>query len=62
MLFNISEDITKTEQKIMYIVSVLSKGVFSTDFLGLINLGVTQSVQDKNERALATIPCLWVRR
>ncbi|KAM3867758.1 piwi-like protein 1 [Diretmus argenteus] len=46
LLFDGSEDINKTEQEIVYIVSVSSNGEFSSDFLGLIHLGVKRSAQD----------------
>ena len=40
VLFDGSEDITKTEQEIVYIVSVSYKEEeYSADFLGLIHLG-----------------------
>ena len=46
LLFDGSEDINKAEQEIVYIVSVSSKGEYSSDFLGLINLGAQRSAQD----------------
>lgn len=46
VFFDGSEDITKVEQEIVYIVSVGSKGEFSSDSLGFINLGVKRTAQD----------------
>uniref|UniRef100_A0A8C4ASG7 Uncharacterized protein n=1 Tax=Denticeps clupeoides TaxID=299321 RepID=A0A8C4ASG7_9TELE len=45
LLFDGSEDITKTEQEIVYIVSVSSNGEFTSDFLGLIELGTDRTAQ-----------------
>lgn len=45
LLFDGSEDITKTEQEIVYIVSVSSNGEFSSDFLGFIELGADRTAQ-----------------
>ncbi|XP_062389624.1 uncharacterized protein LOC134078010 [Sardina pilchardus] len=45
LLFDGSEDITKTEQEIVYIVSVSSNGEFSSDFIGLIELGADRTAQ-----------------
>ncbi len=45
MLFDGLEDITETEQEIVYIVSVSNNGEFISDFLGLIELGVDQTAQ-----------------
>lgn len=45
LLFDGSEDITKTEQEIVYIVSVSSNGEISSDFLGLIELGADRTAQ-----------------
>lgn len=39
------KDITKTEQEIVYIVSVSNNGEFTFEFLGLIELGADQSAQ-----------------
>lgn len=39
LLFDGSEDITKTEQEIVYIVSLSSSGESTSDFVGLIELG-----------------------
>lgn len=46
VLFDGSEDITKTEQEIVYIVSVSNMGEYSSDYLGLINLGANRTAQD----------------
>ncbi|KAG9280288.1 hypothetical protein AMEX_G21 [Astyanax mexicanus] len=45
LLFDGSEDITKTEQEIVYIVSVSTNGEFSSDFLGLVELGADRTAQ-----------------
>ena len=45
MLFDGSEDITKTEQEIVYSVSVSSNGEFTSDFIGLIELGADRTAQ-----------------
>lgn len=45
LLFDGSEDITKTEQEIVYILSVSSHGEYSSDFLGLIELGADGTAQ-----------------
>ncbi|XP_065096446.2 E3 SUMO-protein ligase ZBED1-like [Paramisgurnus dabryanus] len=45
LLFDGSEDITKTEQEIVYIVSVSSNGEFTSDFIGLIELGADRTAQ-----------------
>ncbi|XP_077354948.1 zinc finger protein 862-like [Festucalex cinctus] len=45
LLFDGSEDITKTEHEIVYIVSVSTDGDFSSDFLGLIELGADRTAQ-----------------
>ena len=45
LLFDGSEDITKTEQEIVYIVSVSSNGEFMSDFLGLIEQGADRTAQ-----------------
>ena len=45
LLFDRSEDITKTEQEIVYIVSVSSNGEFTSDFIGLIELGADRTAQ-----------------
>lgn len=45
LLFDGSEDITKTEQEIVYIVSVSGNGEFTSDFLGLIELGADRTAQ-----------------
>lgn len=45
LLFDGSEDITKTEQEIVYIVSVSNNGEFTSDFLGLIELGADRTAQ-----------------
>ncbi len=45
LLFDVSEDITKTVQEI-YIVSVSSDGELTSDFLGLIELGADSTVQN----------------
>ncbi|KAL7382895.1 hypothetical protein ABVT39_001057 [Epinephelus coioides] len=50
VLFDGSEYITKPEQEIVYIVSVSSKGEYSSDFLGLINLGANRTAQDIVDR------------
>lgn len=42
LLFDRSEDIKKTEKEIVYIVSVSCNGEFTSDFLQLIELGVTE--------------------
>ncbi|GAA6105996.1 zinc finger protein 883-like [Tachysurus ichikawai] len=49
LLFDGSEDITKTEQEIVYIVSVSSSGEFTIDFLGLIELGAKRTARDITE-------------
>ena len=46
LLFDGSEDINKTEQEIVYTVSVYYKGEFSSDFLGVIPLAADHSAQD----------------
>ncbi len=46
VLFDGSEDITKMEHEIVYIVSVSSNGKFTSDFIGLISLGVNRMAQD----------------
>ncbi|TNN75622.1 hypothetical protein EYF80_014172 [Liparis tanakae] len=45
LLFDGSEDITKTEQEIVYIVSVSNNGEYASDFLGLIELGADRTAQ-----------------
>ncbi|CAK6980187.1 hypothetical protein AMEX_G21 [Scomber scombrus] len=45
LLFDGSEDITQTEQEIVYIVSVSSNGKFTSDFLGVIELGADRTAQ-----------------
>ncbi|CAL8373520.1 unnamed protein product [Arctogadus glacialis] len=42
---DITKSITKTEQEIVYIVSVSSNGEFSSDFVGLIELGADRTAQ-----------------
>lgn len=44
------EDITRTEQEIVYIVSVSSNRVFSSNFLGLIELGANRTAQNISDR------------
>ncbi len=48
-LFDGSEDITKTVQEFVYIVSVSSDGELTSDFLGLIELGADSTVQNTAE-------------
>lgn len=43
VLFDGSENITKMEHEIVYIVSVSNNGEFTSDFIGLINLGVNRT-------------------
>lgn len=50
LLFDGSEDITKTEQEIVYIVSVSSNGEFNSDFIGLIELGADRTAQAITDR------------
>lgn len=45
LLFDESEDITKTEQEIVNIVSVPSNGEFTSDFLGLTEPGADRTAQ-----------------
>ncbi|KAF1391074.1 hypothetical protein PFLUV_G00064820 [Perca fluviatilis] len=45
LLFDGAEDITKTEQEIVYIVSVSNNGEFTSDFIGLIELGADRTAQ-----------------
>ena len=53
LLFYRSEDITKTEQEIVYIVS--SNGEFISDFIGLIELGADRTAQAVTD-GLETFP------
>ncbi|KAM7396176.1 hypothetical protein PAMP_019237 [Pampus punctatissimus] len=50
LLFDGSEDITKTEQEIIYILSVSSNREFTSDFLGLIELGADRTAQAITDR------------
>lgn len=50
LLFDGSEDYTKTEQEIVYIVSVSSNGEFTSDFIGLIEFGADRTAQAITDR------------
>ncbi|KAG2455818.1 NLRP3 protein, partial [Polypterus senegalus] len=56
LIFDGSEDIIKTEQEIVFIVPVSNIGQFTTEFLGLIELGADRSAQTVADGLVKTFP------